>query len=245
VRRALARVLPLRPESPTNAIGLSAALGLALLPLALLLMLGGQPPLLTFVAQTPADTMPASRPIDLVYGLVWLLPASLVLVGWPIRRDLRASLVRLGLVVPTWRQAAVAVGLAVVLVVAISFAVGPAIEWLVRLVGWPATDNRAFERLMAGLITPIGAVVIGVTAGLGEEVAVRGVLQPRIGIVLANLAFTAAHAYQYGFDALGTVFVVGLALGLLRTRTNTTTCAIAHGAYNFILVMLSIIQGGG
>ncbi|MCX7861282.1 MAG: hypothetical protein N2385_14415 [Chloroflexus sp.] len=40
-------------------------------------------------------------------------------------------------------------------------------------------------------------MVIGVTAGLGEELGVRGVLQPRLGIWLSNLFFTSLHAFQY------------------------------------------------
>ena len=115
-------------------------------------------------------------------------------------------------------------------------ALDPAIARLWEALGWPRTDTKAFEKLMAGLITPLGAVVIGVTAGLGEEVAVRGVLQPRLGMLLANLAFTSAHAYQYSWDGLLVVFLVGLALSVLRARTNTTTSAIAHGVYDFILV---------
>ena len=115
-------------------------------------------------------------------------------------------------------------------------ALDPAIARLWEGLGWPRTDTKAFERLMAGLITPLGALVIGVTAGLGEEVAVRGVLQPRLGMLLANLTFTSAHAVQYGWDGLLVVFMVGLALSVLRARTNTTTSAIAHGVYDFILV---------
>ena len=40
----------------------------------------------------------------------------------------------------------------------------------------------------------------------------RGVLQPRLGILLSNLLFTAMHAYQYNWDGLLSVFASGLAL---------------------------------
>ncbi len=70
----------------------------------------------------------------------------------------------------------------------------------------------------------------------------RGVLQPRLGILLSNLFFIALHAFQYHWNTLLVIFVVGLALGILRKRTNTTTSAIAHGTYDFILIMLAVLQ---
>jgi membrane protease YdiL (CAAX protease family) len=84
-------------------------------------------------------------------------------------------------------------------------------------------------------------VLIGVTAGVGEEMAVRGLLQPRIGLFASNLVFTSLHAFQYGPDALLSVFVIGLILGIVRARSNTTTSAIVHGVYDFALVISSVI----
>jgi membrane protease YdiL (CAAX protease family) len=242
VRRAVARVLPLRPESTMNAAGLSAAVALTTMPLAALIALNGQPPLLTMINLPGAGEMTV-RPLDQVYFLIWLLPAALVLVGWPILRTVPAALTRLGLVRPTLPQVGIGIAAGVALVVAVQL-LEPALTGIWQALGLPQTDTSAFSKLMAGLITPIGAVVIAITAGLGEELAVRGVLQPRLGLVLANLTFTAAHAFQYSWDGLLIVFAVGLALGLLRTRTNTTTCAIAHGVYDFILVMLAVVTAG-
>jgi membrane protease YdiL (CAAX protease family) len=86
----------------------------------------------------------------------------------------------------------------------------------------------------------VGAVVIGLTAGLGEELGVRGVLQPRLGILMSNLFFTAMHGFQYQLEALISVFLLGLAFGVLRLRTNTTTSAIAHGTFDAIQIMLAV-----
>ncbi len=98
---------------------------------------------------------------------------------------------------------------------------------------------------MAYSLTPLGAVVIGVTAGLGEEVAVRGVLQPRLGLVLSNLFFTALHALQYNFDGLLSVFLAGLVLGWVRRHTNTAVSAVVHGFYDFLLIMLTVLSAPG
>jgi membrane protease YdiL (CAAX protease family) len=115
------------------------------------------------------------------------------------------------------------------------------IGWLWDTMGWQRTNAEAFEQLLGAAISPIGAVLIGVTAGLGEEMVVRGALQPRLGLLLSNLFFTSLHAFQYGFDALLSVFVVGLVLGVVRARSNTTTSSIVHGLYDFILVMISAL----
>jgi len=106
---------------------------------------------------------------------------------------------------------------------------------------WPRTDSAAFEQLLGAAISPVGAVLIGVTAGLGEEMVVRVALQPRLGILLSNLFFTSLHAFQYSFDALLSVFIVGLVLGVVRARANTTTSSIVHGVYNFVLVMIAAL----
>jgi len=87
------------------------------------------------------------------------------------------------------------------------------------------------------------ALVAGVTAGLGEEVIVRGLLQPRVGLLLANLCFVSVHALQYSWDGLLQVFLLGLALGLVRRRTNTTTSALVHGTYDALMILYAIFLG--
>lgn len=162
-------------------------------------------------------------------------------VGYGVRRNFRTALTRLGLVRPTWREVLAGLGLAVGLVI-VAQLLGFGINWLWATLGWRTTNAEAFTELMAFAMSPLGAVVIGVTAGLGEELAIRGVLQPRLGILLSNLFFTSLHAFQYNWDSMLIVFVVGTVLGLIRWRFNTTTSAISHGTYNFLLVMASVLQ---
>ena len=49
--------------------------------------------------------------------------------------------------------------------------------------------------------------------------------------------FTSLHAFQYGPDALLSVFTIGFILGIIRARSNTTTSAIVHGMYDFTLIL--------
>jgi len=120
------------------------------------------------------------------------------------------------------------------------------VDWFWGRMGWTTSGSASFEEafgtLMAPFLTPIGAVVLGLSAGLGEEVAVRGVLQPRLGILLSNLLFAGLHAFQYNWDALVVVFILGVVLGVIRRRTNTTTSVIVHAVYDFVLVVAVIAE---
>jgi uncharacterized protein len=80
------------------------------------------------------------------------------------------------------------------------------------------------------------------SAGLGEELIWRGVIQPRYGLVLAALGFAAMHGFQYGLDGLISVFIAGLVLGVVRARTNTTVSAVVHGGYDLWLLLGTLLH---
>jgi membrane protease YdiL (CAAX protease family) len=161
----------------------------------------------------------------------WLLPALFICIGWPLRRDLRSALARLGLVWPTPRifGAAVAIGLALVpIMLGLSALTAAAFE----AAGWPTTSTDDVRLVFAELMTPMGIVIIALTAGIGEEILVRGVLQPRFGLVLPAVFFTALHAGQYRLDALLALLCLSVVLGLMRRRWHTTACVVAHVVYD-------------
>jgi membrane protease YdiL (CAAX protease family) len=242
VRRAFARRVPLDPESFVHAVALATVLTMTVVLVAPLLGLG-EPPLLLLL-QRFADheaLKELSNPdmlYDQLYALAWLVPAGIIAVGYPLHRTLPEALRRVGLVMPSSGQVAFALVFAGVLAVVMT-GFDLAIGWLWKRLGWPTTDAKQFEELMKFAINPLGAVVIGVSAGLGEELFARGVLQPRLGIILSNLFFTALHGLQYNWDGLVSVFVIGLILGVIRKRTNTSTSAIVHGTYDFVLIMMA------
>lgn len=243
VRRAVARVLPIDPTSSVHAAALSLVGGSLVICFGQLIASGGSPALLSMVEAMPDVASGAAGGEDLlltVYAFAWTVPCALVAGGWPMVRGFGAVLERLGLVVPSWRQVVAALIIAVVMV-GLATVLDMGISSLWSTMGWQTTNSAAFEKLLGSLISPIGAVIIGITAGVGEEMVVRGVLQPRLGILVSNLFFVGLHAFQYGFDALLSVFIIGLILGIVRARSNTTTSAIVHGTYDFILVMMSAL----
>jgi membrane protease YdiL (CAAX protease family) len=242
VRMLVSRVIPIDPDNFVHKIAL-VFLTLVLFGFFVpIIVLGGRPPLLEAINHGALENREVGvRPMDQVYQFIWTVPAVLVAAGWPVIRNWRGALVRLGMVRPSRQQVGMAVAVGLVMAGVVGLGVDPLIHQMWTALGWPTTDAVAFERILAQLITPAGAVIIGVTAGVGEEMAVRGLLQPRIGLIASNLVFTSLHSLQYGFDGVLSVFLVGLVLGVIRNRTNTTTSAIVHGVYDFVLVMAAVV----
>jgi uncharacterized protein len=80
-----------------------------------------------------------------------------------------------------------------------------------------------------------------VGAAVGEETLFRGAMQPRFGLLLTTLVFALMHS-QYGFSAATIiVFLVGLVLGFVRLRENTSSSMICHATYNIGLVVMSTL----
>lgn len=244
-RRWLGRFAPEQEWTSVRSLALGLVLAFTLICLAPLLILGTAPLLLLLQSlPDPQSFFDDDRGVaglfrDQLYSLCWTLVAAVWAVGYGIRRTWPETLERLGLRRLNRRDWLVAL-----ILTAVVFGQGALGDWAItRLwtaLNWPVTDAATLEVMFAPFISVTGAVVIGVTAGLGEEVAVRGILQPRLGILLSNAFFTALHAYQYGWDALTAVFLTGLCLGLIRKYTSTSVSAIVHGGFDFILVMLEV-----
>jgi membrane protease YdiL (CAAX protease family) len=228
---------PADPRHAMALVGLVAASTLAFVPL---IALGGEAPALRVADVDPdffgRDRSAGGQLLDLVYDLAWTIPLALLLVGVPLQRAIPAALVRLGVRPLGPRGLLIGVVGAGVLWVA-----GTALDlltyWAWGQADWPRTDPELVERLMAVALSPLGALVAATAAGLGEELMMRGVLQPRFGWLLPNLAFTAAHALQYNLDALVGVFVLGAILALIRARWSTSEAILAHALYDLVLFL--------
>jgi membrane protease YdiL (CAAX protease family) len=89
-------------------------------------------------------------------------------------------------------------------------------------------------------------VILGLLAGVGEETLFRATLQPLIGIVLASLLFTLAHApiahfekptvpkFGYALFAFG----MGLVLGLLYGQAGIVAAVVAHASFDTTLYLM-------
>lgn len=236
VRRWLSHYLPLDPGSFVQAVALVLVLALCLIPPVPLIVTGGPPLLSPNILESGAlGQSPGELARSEAYSLLFIIYASFLVVGLFVRRNFAETLDRLAFVRPTTRQVLFALGMGVALVLVFGF-VDRAIAGIWHALGWPVTDEAAYRRLFEGMLTPIGAVTAAVSAGVGEELAIRGVLQPVFGMVLPSLLFAALHAWQYSWDGLVSVFLAGLVFAWIRRRTNTTTSAVTHATYDLILL---------
>lgn len=235
VRRLLANLTGMDALSSIHAVAASFVM-LVVMNLAVTLAVGLDTLAdLSEATETDGGSLLVSLWVQQITFAFW----AVVGVGWLTRRRLLQALERLGLLVP--RPVEVAVGIGTGLV---SVAVILALEIVAGAVGWGL--NEDVQRLTEVLIGPLlgslpGILTLGLAAGIGEETLFRGALQPRFGLLVTSLLFALLHS-QYGIT-LSTlaVFIVGMILGLVRNRYNTTTCVIAHASYNITLGMIAYL----
>jgi uncharacterized protein len=102
------------------------------------------------------------------------------------------------------------------------------------------------------MLAMVGAMAV-LIAPLFEEMFFRGFLQPLLsrtlgvsaGIALTALLFGGLHAFQYSFvwQYVFAVSLVGVALGVLRSRTNSIIpTTVLHGCYNAIFIVALAVQ---
>lgn len=228
VQRAVTRVLPLRTGSPVN----YAALTLALLLFAFQLGTQLTVDVLGFLANSPPFTL-----TDLLVQEIPLVIIAVLGVGFLVRRSWPQTLDRLGLRPlrnTWWAYAAVAV----VAFLVIGYGIDNLASWLT-----PQTQKRvsdASQVVFHSLNNPPAVVLLGVTAGVAEELIFRGAMLPRFGIFATALLFAAVHT-QYGITfATLEVFVIGVGLGWLRLRAGTLACIVSHAGYDIIVGFLAL-----
>jgi membrane protease YdiL (CAAX protease family) len=236
VRRALAGLLAIDAANPLHAVSLSMSM---FIPIYLAITLGIG--LENLSAQIAARAEETGQP-PVTIGFLWVQTAlfvfiALIGVGWLTRRSLHAALERLNIVKPSGREAAIAVGWALVMVPAVMV-----LEAATRAlgVGIDADVESLTEQLIGPLFqNPWGIISIGLAAGIGEEALFRGAMQPRFGLIFTALLFALVHS-NYGVT-LSTlvVFLLGMMLGWLRLRYNTSTAMIAHAVYNSTLAVIA------
>jgi uncharacterized protein len=227
IRRALARVTPLDPDSAIDMTGLCMVLGL------LGFFVGTS---LAPMADEPPELIPSVGIAELLVQAAAFLAVAYIAVGFPYWRDLRAATERLGIVAPDPRT----IGIAIAATFA-SFVVAGIAGFLSQQFdpGLSESLDEIVDQLTAQVQNPIGAVVLGASAGIGEEAIFRGALQPRYGIIIPSLLFMMLHGPQYGFNlALLGLFGVSIILGLVRRHVNTTAAMITHALFNAVQVLV-------
>src|SRR2546423_1746037 len=223
LRQAVAGRIPVRPGSPV--VHLTVVLGLLL------------------VAPQIGARVEAGKPLtigDLLAQDIPLLMLCFAGVGVFVRRTPRQAIERLGLLPPRQKRWWLVAILGVVVFMAVAFA----IEALANVVA-PNQQKQLTDVtsvLFSHFNNPAAVIFLGVLAGVVEETLFRGALVPRLGVIISAILFAALHTqYAVSFATLE-VFVLGLGLGWLRVRSDSTLPSIVtHAGYDIAVGFLSLM----
>jgi membrane protease YdiL (CAAX protease family) len=229
VRLALAHVMPFDPNSTADMIGLVILLATAI-------YFGG-----TSLEESANVDVSSVGALELVSQSLAFVFIAYVGIGWLINRRLHEATERLGLKAITprqlWQAAALVIALFAVTILssALTFALQPSLDKQIQ-------ENLG--TMTRNLSSFGGALLLGVSAGVGEEVLFRGAVQPRYGIVFTSLVFASLHV-QYGISLtiLG-IFLVSVLLGMERQRVNTTASVVTHVIYDVLAVLIPLLLKG-
>ncbi|GIK28165.1 MAG: CPBP family intramembrane metalloprotease [Chloroflexi bacterium] len=164
-------------------------------------------------------------------------------VGFAIRRGGPASLDRLGLRIPTRNDVITGVVLGIAL-----YGVAAVFSTVWITLSDPQTfaeQTRATQEINSQLASLPVAILVGGGAAIGEEVFIRGALQPIFGLWLTSAFFALLHSQYLLTPTLALMFVLGLSFGRLRQLQSTTAAVIAHFIYNIVPFALYALGGGG
>jgi len=226
-RALAARVVPIDPGSPVHMVGLAVMLATVLFFVITLINIGED----VTGAQASEITY-----VQLIAQAVLLVGVSYAAVGLWVERGFSDASARLGLRRPTIKTLGIAVGFLVLGFVASAFG---GILTQVFQPGLTEDIDEVMSESLGTFQNPVGALAIGISAGVGEELLLRGALQPRFGILLTSALFAFLHT-QYGFSwTIVGLFGVGVLLGIERKRYGTTAAIITHALYNTVAVLLS------
>jgi membrane protease YdiL (CAAX protease family) len=221
-RVLMAKFTPIDPDSPLD----MSALCVFLSVLGLLLVV-------SFDAPEP-DAVEEVDYATLVVQLLGFVGLSYAVVGTNLRRTFVQANHRLGMNRPTLRTVLIATAFFILALVV------NGIAGVLTEVFQPSTSEdiqQGLEELTGEFQSPLGAVAIGVSAGIGEELFFRGALQPKFGIFLTSVCFALLHSnYGLSFVTLG-VFGMGVIFGFLRMRYGTVAAMITHALVNFVAVL--------
>lgn len=185
-----------------------------------------------------AETAVAASIYEILLTQAIFAGIALLGVGLYTRRSPADVWQRLGLERPTGEQ--LLIGLGWIMVLVFMQSVAGAI-WLLL----DSTQAELLEGISSELFGNIDTLaewlLLAAATGIGEELLFRGAVQPVFGLFFTSFLFATAHV-QYGVTPVTfVVFFIGIILGLIRRRYNTSTAIFVHAGYNLVLGLLSLL----
>jgi uncharacterized protein len=132
----------------------------------------------------------------------------------------------------------------------LQFFIGVAAGWSIALVGWEIMlldcmkkelgkylDLFSVRSLSWGVI-----LFVSLSAGIGEEIFFRGILQPFLGVILTSVIFVAIHGYinpkNWRISIYGAYMTLGIVLiGFLSERVGLLSAISAHTIIDVVLLL--------
>jgi len=172
--------------------------------------------------------------LDVVINEIFYLAIAVFGYGYLTRKNLTTTLNDLGVKKPTSSNILFGftggIGLIFLIVV---------FTLIFQHFGFVEENNDWFKNL----ISVQNAFILGLSAGICEEILFRGALQPKFGIIPTALLFAFLHIQYPTLWILFIIFVIGIILGYVRKRTNTTTAIVVHSTYDTVqMLMLCFVR---
>ena len=218
------------PDSAVHTTALLLMLGIIIWTLTNFVLQGG----VEGIAQDLQDNGVEAG--DVVFQAVIEVLVTLLGVGFAIRRGVPETLARLGLRIPTQQDITWGVGIGVGLLV--FMLIFNAIWALVTSPELIEQQTSAAEQLNLAFSTLPLAFILATSAALGEEIWIRGGLQPVFGLGVSSLFFASLHMQLAFTPGILLILIVSFGLGWLRQRQSTTAAVIAHFCFNFVQLAL-------
>jgi membrane protease YdiL (CAAX protease family) len=171
---------------------------------------------------------------ELVVQVLAFVGLAFAAVGLGFRRTFQEASARLGLIRPTLPMVGIAIAATF-----LGFVINGAASAATQHFQPDVYDKleQVTQQMTADVSNPIGALILGLSAGIGEELLLRGAVQPRFGILLTSLLFALLHV-QYGLAyVLIGLFLTGVVLGLERRYFGTTTAIMTHALFDAVVVL--------
>ena len=217
----------MQPPVPSHTLRLTARM----IAIGFLLAVPGWFAVRSVFGETLEDTGPLLEQASLSGQLIGYFILALASVGFMLRRSFRETLDRLGLKPITGSHLAIiAIGVMGL------YGLNAGADWIQQTIFpnmWES-DHRVNEAIASGLGAP-QVLLLGLSAGFGEEITMRGALQPKLGLIKTSLLFAGLHV-QYSWFGMVVVFLLGILVGTIRNRTSTSAAVAVHMIYDVLAV---------
>ncbi len=168
---------------------------------------------------------------------------SFIAAGVFIYKPFKQTAADLGLTKISWKT------FRTLLLVAACLCVGiQGLEWFLMFFVSPHTRfilgkiMHAMQPTQTSIGTLLTAMVVGITAGAGEETLFRGLMQPVFGVIPTAFLFMLIHSHYGPTILLVELFIIGLVLGMIRKKWNTTASIVVHSCFDFLALVSPLIH---